>query len=134
MFSLWPWKYKNVLYDLESSVSKILSNYRTKSTTIENLIESKIRVSKGNTQNTPKFSTLWVPNPKIPMEFRHKPNPTHNQLGYYPWLPKYWVPNPRSSRDASVKAKLKRLQLISYSFLFPGPRQYKNVGVIGKVL
>ena len=65
-----------------------------------------------------------------------QPNPTQpiTNWGITQWLPKYWVPNPRSSRDASVKAKLKRLQLISYSFLFPGPRQYKNVGVIGKVL
>ena len=37
------------------------------------------RVPKGNTQKNPKFLTLWVPNPKIPMEFRHKPNPTHTQ-------------------------------------------------------
>jgi hypothetical protein len=36
-------------------------------------------VPKGNTQKNPKFWPLWVPNPKIPMEFRHKPNPTHTQ-------------------------------------------------------
>jgi hypothetical protein len=30
-------------------------------------------------KKNPKFWTLWVPNPKIPMEFRHKPNPTHTQ-------------------------------------------------------
>ena len=33
-------------------------------------------VPMGNTRKNPKFWTLWVPNPKIPMEFRHKPNPT----------------------------------------------------------
>ena len=37
-------------------------------------------VPKGNTQKNPKFRTLWVPNPKIPMVFRHKPNPTHTQI------------------------------------------------------
>ena len=37
-------------------------------------------VPKGNTQKNPKFGTLWVPNPKIPMEFGHKPNPTHTQI------------------------------------------------------
>ena len=37
------------------------------------------RVPVGNTQQNPKFRTLWVPNPKIPMDFRHKPNPTHTQ-------------------------------------------------------
>jgi hypothetical protein len=36
-------------------------------------------VPKGNTQKKPKKITLWVPNPKIPMEFRHKPNPTHTR-------------------------------------------------------
>ena len=37
-------------------------------------------VPKGNTRKNPKFWTLWVPNPKIPMEFGHKPNPTHTQI------------------------------------------------------
>ena len=34
----------------------------------------------------PKFWTLWVPNPKIPMEFRHKPNPTHIQILVRVWV------------------------------------------------
>ena len=38
------------------------------------------RVPKGNTQKTPKFRTLWVPSPKIPMVFIHKPNPTHTRI------------------------------------------------------
>ena len=44
------------------------------------------RVPKGNTQKNPKFRTLWVPNPKIPMEFRHKPNPTHTQNLVRVWV------------------------------------------------
>ena len=34
---------------------------------------SRARISK-TTQN---YKPLWVPNLKIPIEFRHKPNPTH---------------------------------------------------------
>ena len=29
-------------------------------------------------KTTKNYKPLWVPNPKIPMEFRHKPNPYPN--------------------------------------------------------
>ena len=54
-------------------------------------------------KTTQNYKPLWVPNPKIPMEFGDKPNPypwifSGNTLGYpwvptlnfYPWVP--WVP------------------------------------------
>ena len=42
-------------------------------------------------KTTQNYKPLWVPNPKIPIEFRDKPNPypwifSGNTLGY-PWVP-----------------------------------------------
>ena len=35
-------------------------------------------------KTTQNYKPLWVPNPKIPMEFRDKPNPTHTR-GFF-WV------------------------------------------------
>ena len=47
-------------------------------------------------KTTQNYKPLWVPNPKILMEFRHKPNPTHTQIlvrvSVLPWYPKFGYP------------------------------------------
>ena len=35
-------------------------------------------------KTTQNYKPLWVPNPKIPIEFRDKPNPTHTR-GFF-WV------------------------------------------------
>ena len=37
-------------------------------------------------KTTQNYKPLWVPNPKIPMEFRDKPNPTHTR-GFFRVIP-----------------------------------------------
>ena len=79
-----------LLFSSHSSIPKVFCLYWFRSTFYHNTVRvlplgaqnlgtQSSRVPKGNTQKNPKFLTLWVPNPKIPMEFRHKPTPTHTQ-------------------------------------------------------
>ena len=37
-------------------------------------------------KTTQNYKPLWVPNPKIPIEFRDKPNPTHTR-GFFRVIP-----------------------------------------------
>ena len=37
-------------------------------------------------KTTQNYKPLWVPNPKIPIDFRDKPNPTHTR-GFFRVIP-----------------------------------------------
>ena len=99
----------------------------------QNLGTQSSRVPKGNTQKNPEFWTLWVPNPKIPIEFRHKPNPYPKfdsgsgiTLGY----PNFGYPIPTLSAHEMVMIEDLFLFSTAYTICFCN-FSYKEITISG---